>query len=114
MNKLPWNALPSPSPRMKPIAAGPSTCDPENSGSLSEAGAMPQVKVAWIVGPHVAAAGAPRRKDRIVGGRGAVVVQPQDDPGEMCIVRVRTAELVVLLDRPEPGRRRAGRKVLKL
>ena len=43
---------------------------------------------------------APAAKNGLSVGRGAVVVQPQDDAGQMRVVWLRTAELIVLPRRP--------------
>ena len=47
------------------------------------------------VGADLAAHRGARREERVVGRRGAVVVEPQDDAGEVGVVGGRPAERVV-------------------
>ena len=66
------------------------------------------------VGADLAADRCAGGEERVVGGRGAVVVEPQDDAGEVGVVRLWAAELVVGHGRPGAGGRRAARQVLQL
>src|SRR6266540_235503 len=66
------------------------------------------------VGPHLAAHGRTRGEERVVGGHGAIVVEPDDHSGEVGVVGLRSAELVVRHSRPEAGQRRPGGEVLEL
>ena len=66
------------------------------------------------VGADLAADRCAGGEERVVGGRGAIVLQPQDDAGEVGVVRLRAAELVVGHGRPGAGGRRATRQVLQV
>ena len=60
---------------------------------------------------RLTAAEGARDVERIVGGRGAVVVEPENHAGEMGVIRFGTAELIV---RQIAGRARAVGQVLQL
>ena len=66
------------------------------------------------VGSHFPAHGRPGGEERVVGGHGAIVVEPDDHPGEVGVVGLRAAELVVWDGGPEAGQRRPGGEVLEL
>src|SRR5206468_12880558 len=53
------------------------------------------------VGPHLAAQALSRPEEGVVFGSAAVVVEAEDDAGEVRVVGLRAAELVVRLPRSE-------------
>src|SRR5206468_6337548 len=65
------------------------------------------------VRPHFAAHRGASAEERIVWGTRTVVVQTENHPGQMRVIRFRTAELIILDDGTRAGFRRAARQVLQ-
>ena len=95
-------------------ASSPFSCIPELAGDGIEGHAEAVAEAVredlLHVGADLAADRRAGGEERVVGRRRAVVVEPQDDAGEMRVVGLRAAELVVGDGRPGHvgGRPQAG------